>query len=152
MNRIAKLRRERGLSQADLAKIIGVHQTAVSQWEKERTTPSFEAVMALSEFFNVSPNYLLGRDSVRVSFRQEEKDDDTVTASDLKSLADCAQNSLNKITDTSIETIKKQCSYILSNGGKNNKTELTETEYRLLLAMLKTLREQQSEKENHNGE
>lgn len=117
MNRIAKLRRERGLSQADLAKIIGVHQTAVSQWEKERTTPSFEAVMALSEFFNVSPNYLLGRDSVRVSFRQEEKDDDAVTASDLKSLADRAQNSLHKITDTSIKAIKKQCSYILSNGG-----------------------------------
>ena len=55
MNRIAQLRKEKDWSQQELADMLEVHQTAVSQWENERTTPNFEALMELCGLFDVRP-------------------------------------------------------------------------------------------------
>ncbi|MGI5848819.1 MAG: LexA family protein [Christensenellales bacterium] len=60
MNRIRELRIYNGLSQDALAKILNVHQTAVSQWEKGRTTPDIEVLPKIAQHFNVSVDYLLG--------------------------------------------------------------------------------------------
>lgn len=62
MNRIRQLRKSRGLSQAQVAAELKVHQTAVSQWETGRTDPDIESARALSDFFGVSLDYLLGHD------------------------------------------------------------------------------------------
>ena len=61
MNRIAELRSEIGMSQTDLAKKLNVHQTAISQWESERTSPRYDALEAMGKLFNVSIRYLLGQ-------------------------------------------------------------------------------------------
>ncbi len=65
MNRISKLRSEMGMSQVDLAKKLGIHQTAISQWESERTSPRFDMLEAMSKIFNVSIRYLLGQSEER---------------------------------------------------------------------------------------
>lgn len=65
VNRISSLRKERVLSQAELADILGVHQTAVSQWESGKTTPSFALTCDMLSFFNVSFAYLMGTSDVR---------------------------------------------------------------------------------------
>lgn len=62
MNRIRQLRKNHGLSQAQVAAELKVHQTAVSQWETGRTDPDIESARALSDFFGVSLDYLLGHD------------------------------------------------------------------------------------------
>ncbi len=61
MNIIRELRLKRGLSQLELAKICGVHQTAISQWEKGRTSPDADMLSLLSDYFNVSVDLLLGK-------------------------------------------------------------------------------------------
>ena len=63
MNRIKKLRHERKLSQTDLAKSINVHQTAISQWETNKTNPDMSTALLLADFFEVSLDYLLGKKS-----------------------------------------------------------------------------------------
>lgn len=63
MNKIKQLRTEKGLSQAKLAERLNVHQTAVSQWEKGRTMPDIEIAQRMAELFNVTLDYLLGRDT-----------------------------------------------------------------------------------------
>ncbi len=45
-----------------MAAELKVHQTAVSQWETGRTDPDIESARALSDFFGVSLDYLLGHD------------------------------------------------------------------------------------------
>ncbi len=60
MNIIKKLRIQNGVSQKKLAEICGVHQTAVSQWENERTVPDRESLTILSKFFSISVDQLLG--------------------------------------------------------------------------------------------
>ena len=40
MNRIAQLRKEHGYSQAQLAKLIGVAQNTISNWEQKKREPN----------------------------------------------------------------------------------------------------------------
>ena len=52
--RIKQLRKERGLSQMQLAQKIYYGQKAVSMWERDKNEPSFNAVKALCSFFKIT--------------------------------------------------------------------------------------------------
>lgn len=45
---IREIRKELGLSQFEFARLLSVHQTAVSQWETGRTSPEIEIVKRIS--------------------------------------------------------------------------------------------------------
>lgn len=60
MNKIKELRKKRGYSQKELADILFVNQTAVSQWERGATSPNQSTLIKLSELLGVSTDYLLG--------------------------------------------------------------------------------------------
>lgn len=63
MNRFREQRIKHGFkSQKELADILFVNQTAVSQWERGITTPSSQLLIKLSELYGVTTDYLLGRD------------------------------------------------------------------------------------------
>ena len=61
--RIKQLRIERGLSQVDLAKKLGVSKQSISNWENDNIQPSIEMLLKISRIFSVSTDYLLGEDS-----------------------------------------------------------------------------------------
>ena len=56
------LRRQRGLSQEQLGDLIGVSRQAVSKWESGSTTPELEKLLALSDYFEISLDQLVGRE------------------------------------------------------------------------------------------
>lgn len=58
--RLYELRTDAGLSQAKLAKAIGVSNASVCSWERGRKEPMAFAIIALAEFFDVTTDYLLG--------------------------------------------------------------------------------------------
>ena len=58
-DRIQYLRKQKGYSQEDLADKVGVSRQAVSKWESEQSTPDLEKVIAMSELFEVTTDYLL---------------------------------------------------------------------------------------------
>lgn len=57
--RIKEHRLAAGLSQAELARAVGVHQAAVSVWEHGKRAPGLEEVVALADVLNLSPVQLL---------------------------------------------------------------------------------------------
>lgn len=59
-NRLKELRKEKGLTQADLAKVINTNQSQYGKYENGKTSLSIENSKILAEFFGVSPAYLLG--------------------------------------------------------------------------------------------
>ena len=61
-DRLKSLRATHGISQADLAKKLGVTQQAVGRWEREQTSPDYFMLKKLSQFFGVSIDYLLSND------------------------------------------------------------------------------------------
>ena len=50
---IKRLRKQAGYSQESLARLLGVTQGAVSQWEKDRTIPDTPFLMEMAKIFNV---------------------------------------------------------------------------------------------------
>lgn len=58
--RIRTLRQARGLSQVELAKILGVTKQSVSNWENDNIQPSIEMLKRIAQVFSVSTDYLLG--------------------------------------------------------------------------------------------
>lgn len=57
--RIQELRKSRALSQEDLAQQIGVSRQAVGKWESQQSVPEADKLVALSDFFGVTTDYLL---------------------------------------------------------------------------------------------
>ena len=60
--RLKALRAVHQISQKDLASQLFVSPQAVGKWEREEATPNPETVRKLSELFDVSADYLLGRE------------------------------------------------------------------------------------------
>ncbi len=58
-DRIQHLRKSKGISQEELADKIGVSRQAVSKWESEQTSPDLDKIILMSDFFNVTTDYLL---------------------------------------------------------------------------------------------
>lgn len=58
-DRIQSLRKIKGVSQEELADKIGVTRQAVSKWESEQSIPDMEKVILLSDYFEVTTDYLL---------------------------------------------------------------------------------------------
>ncbi len=61
---IKELRTEKGLSQAQLAKSIGVSQKAVDYWERNVNEPKASYIVMLCDYFRISADYLLGRKDI----------------------------------------------------------------------------------------
>lgn len=57
--RINLLRKKMGLSQEELANKIGVSRQAVSKWESGQSMPDLDKIIALSDLFGVSTDYIL---------------------------------------------------------------------------------------------
>ena len=60
MNRIKDLREDKDMTQKELAKILGITQATLSDYEVEKTEPKKDIWIKLSDFFNVSIDYLMG--------------------------------------------------------------------------------------------
>ena len=76
--RIALLRKEKGMTQEDLANAMGVSPQAVSKWENDQTCPDISALPKLSKLLGVTVDELLeGKQelpAVRVLPPAERKD------------------------------------------------------------------------------
>lgn len=58
--RLRKLRLEKDMTQADLAKIFEVSTTTIASWEQGRSRPNIQEIAEIAIFFGVSVDYLLG--------------------------------------------------------------------------------------------
>ena len=82
-DRIKQLRKKKGISQSELAELIGVKTNTVSTWERGTRKPDFEALNLLSNYFEVSFEYILGssdKEEARVVPTQDELDELALSA------------------------------------------------------------------------
>ena len=61
MLKIRELRKEKGITQEQLADIIKVKKYTIGDWERNRTEPNINTLIAMADYFEVSTDYLLGR-------------------------------------------------------------------------------------------
>ena len=103
MNRIKALRKQNGIKQSDLAQLVRVRQTTISNWENEITELDRQSLFTIADYFNVTTDYLLGKSAtpdptlsipealknVRVAFHRGEFED--LSQEEVDKLAEFAQ-------------------------------------------------------------
>ncbi len=59
---LKQLRKDKGLTQAELARLTGLKVSAISMYENGNREPNFETLEIFADFFNVDMDVLLGRE------------------------------------------------------------------------------------------
>lgn len=63
--RLRSLRNEYNFSQQKLAELLGITQQAIAKWENGKAEPDSTTLIKLSEIFNCSIDYLLGKTNIK---------------------------------------------------------------------------------------
>lgn len=70
--RLKELRKARNISQAVLAERLGMSKSTIGMYETGAITPSYEALNAIADFFNVSLSYLNGEEDISMYYLDPE--------------------------------------------------------------------------------
>ncbi|MDM8279679.1 helix-turn-helix transcriptional regulator [Ligilactobacillus agilis] len=86
--RVSELRKQAGMSQFQLAKVLHIGQSTLAMYEKNKRKPSLEMLSAIADYFNVTTDYLLGRPEKQTESRQQTINEaiETAMANDGKEL------------------------------------------------------------------
>ena len=87
INRLKIVRKALGKTQKDISKIVNITQHGYSNWEKGKVRLNSEDLKTLSNYFNVSVDFLLGREftiTVPVEHWSKEQQETYYTANDEK--------------------------------------------------------------------
>lgn len=99
------LRKENGITQEELAKAIGVTTSMVGMYETGARKPSYEVLFKISEYFDVSIDYLLGRD-------KNNNCSDTIN-SKFKPIIDSLDRA-GDLKDEEIDDIREQVEFLIN--------------------------------------
>ena len=101
--RIKKLRDEKGMSQAELAKSLNCNRMTINNYETGKRIPDIEFAMNTADYFHVTVEYLSGRTEFR------DKDDITISVKKaeelIKTLEKLPQSESQRLLSYLIETL-----------------------------------------------
>lgn len=86
--RLARLRKEKGLTQEDIANRISISPQAVSKWENDLSTPDIYVLSSLADILGVTVDELLGRDASEETKEEENKTVDSEVVDDDEKIND----------------------------------------------------------------
>lgn len=72
--KLQQLRKNKGLTQEELAQAIYVSRTAVSKWESGRGYPNIDTLKGLAKFFSVTVDELLSPDEIITAAENEKQE------------------------------------------------------------------------------
>lgn len=107
MNRIKQLREENNWTQLELSQKMDCAMSSIAMYEKEDRKPSMEVLIKLSEIFNCSIDYLLGKSNIR-------------NPEEIKKIqfADSGGLDTTGLDEEDIEELQRQIDYIKKMKGK----------------------------------
>lgn len=88
--KLQELRKNRGLTQEELAEALYVSRTAISKWESGRGMPSIESLKAISKFFAVTLDDLLSGEELLVIAEDDHKQKEMHIRDLIYGLLDCS--------------------------------------------------------------
>lgn len=88
--KIQELRRQKRLTQEELAEILFVSRTAISKWESGRGYPSIESLKAMSAYFAISIDELLSGKELMSAAEQDNRQKISHIQDIVFGLLDCA--------------------------------------------------------------
>ena len=98
--RLKELRKNKGLTQKDAAKLLGIGQTTIANYENGTRVPDLTKVSEIADLFKVSVDFLLGREGYALTVQEkkpEEEKPDYSYKEYMKSLLDGDKKAVRKI-------------------------------------------------------
>lgn len=93
--KFSKLRKEKGLTQEDIAEKVNISSQAVSKWENDISLPDISVLPILADILDVSIDELLGREKTPIVEVIEEKKRKDINKMLLKIKVDAEGNKVN---------------------------------------------------------
>ena len=87
--KLQELRKQKGLTQEELAELLYVSRTAISKWESGRGFPNIESLKAISKFFSVSLDKLLSGEEILAIAENDHKQKERTLRDLIFGLLDC---------------------------------------------------------------
>ena len=87
--KLQELRKQKGLTQEELAELLYVSRTAISKWELGRGFPNIESLKAISKFFSVSLDKLLSGEEILAIAENDHKQKERTLRDLIFGLLDC---------------------------------------------------------------
>ena len=87
--KLQNLRKQKGLTQEELAEYLYVSRTAISKWESGRGFPNIESLKAISKFFSVSLDELLSGEEILAIAEKDRKEKERTIRDLVFGLLDC---------------------------------------------------------------
>lgn len=115
MMRLKQIRKERGVKQTTLCAALGIAQSTLSSWENSIYEPDQNTTLKLADYFGVSVDYLLGRDTPTPT-----PTDNTITEERLRALG-IDTDKLENLSDEQLSVIRTTLSALLDSFKKSNK-------------------------------
>jgi transcriptional regulator with XRE-family HTH domain len=88
--KIQELRKQKGLTQEELAEVLFVSRTAISKWESGRGYPNIDSLKAIAKFFKVTIDELLSGDELLTLAEEDTKQKETHFRDLVFGLLDCS--------------------------------------------------------------
>jgi transcriptional regulator with XRE-family HTH domain len=88
--KLQELRKQKGLTQEELAEILYVSRTAVSKWESGRGIPNIESLKSISKYFSVSIDELLSGEEILAAADEDLKQREKHLCDIVFGLLDCS--------------------------------------------------------------
>ncbi len=105
--KITKLRKEKKLSQLDIASTIGVSRDAISKYERGDIVPSVENAKRIADVLDVSLDYLVSEEE-----KQEAIDNNMLKRiQELQKLSEADQNNIISVIDAFVRDAKTKQAY-----------------------------------------
>lgn len=114
MNRIMDYRKAAGMTQGELAQVLGIAQSTLSQYETGKRSPDAKTVAILSDVFHVSPTQLLGLD---LPEREQEAQFDLSKVRRIATVIE--QDAVNLYLSAGWVLLSVESDYVLNSEGKD---------------------------------
>ena len=88
--KLQELRKQKGLTQEELAASLYVSRTAVSKWESGRGYPNIESLMAIAKFFSITVDELLSSEEALTIAKEDHKQREKQLFDLICGLLDCS--------------------------------------------------------------
>ena len=99
--KLKELRSLKGITQEELANILGVRQQTIGKWELSITVPRLPMLQKIGAFFNVTTDYLLGRtdEPQGTGFQKGDGSNEAVAEKEVKTVKPKAYVELHRLID-----------------------------------------------------
>ena len=106
--KILEVRKSKGISQADLAKLIGTQAPVIGRYEREEAKPSIEVATKIANVLEVSLDFLVGNTELKldkIALKRIE---------DISKMEDEEKNTIYTVIDALVRDFKNKKAFGLS--------------------------------------